>query len=111
MTTTIPQTPYTADLGSREPLSTMRDVTDRIRTLSSGWTSQQFERSYAPGKWTARQIFVHLAQTENAMGQRARMAVRAPRNEAQPYIKDQWMESEDEAARGHAGLAALIEMN
>jgi hypothetical protein len=111
MTTTIPQTPYTADLGSREPLSTMRDVTDRIRTLSSGWTSQQFERSYAPGKWTARQIFVHLAQTEIALGYRARMALTATRYEAQAFSQDQWMEIEGEAASGQAGLAALIAMN
>src|SRR4029453_16611864 len=111
MTTTIPQTPYSADLGSREPLSTMRDATDRIRTLASAWTSQQFERSYAPGKWTARQILVHLAQTEIALGYRARMALTTARYDAQAFSQDQWMEIESEAPGGQAALAGLIAMN
>jgi DinB family protein len=114
MTTTIPQTPYSTDLGSREPLSTMRDVTDRIRTIASGWTPQQFERSYAPGKWSARQILVHLAQTEIALGYRARMALTAATTtgyEAQAFSQDQWMEIEGQAASGQAALAALIAMN
>ena len=77
------QTPYSEDLGDREPLSAMNDAADRVRSLAGGWTAAQFERTYAPGKWTARQILTHLAQTEIALGNRARMALATPGSVAQ----------------------------
>jgi hypothetical protein len=87
---TAPQTPYTADLGGREPIAAMRDSVDRIRSLTVGWTPAQFERAYAPGKWSARQILVHLAQTELALGTRARMALTIPGYQAQSFDQDEW---------------------
>src|SRR5207249_11541805 len=60
-----PQTPYSQDLGDREPLGAMREAAERMRTLAAAWSPAEFERSYAPGKWSARQIFIHLAQTED----------------------------------------------
>ena len=48
-----PTTPYSAALNHREPLGAMRDAIARIDTLTSGWNSAEFERAYAPGKWSA----------------------------------------------------------
>jgi hypothetical protein len=73
-----PQTPYANDLGDREPLAALRETTGRLHSLAGGWTPAQFERTYAPGKWTARQILIHLAQMELALGTRARMALATP---------------------------------
>ena len=70
-----PTTPYTPDLDNREPIAAMRDTTARIRAVVGEWRPDQFERSYAPGKWDARQILTHLAQSEIALGYRARMAL------------------------------------
>ena len=67
-----PQTPYTADLGDREPIASMREGTSRITALVGAWSTHDFERSYAPGKWSARQILTHIAQTELALGNSAR---------------------------------------
>jgi hypothetical protein len=86
-----PQTPYTKDLGDREPVAAMRATADRYRQLVAGWTPAQFERTYAPGKWTARQILIHLAQTELALGNRARMALATPNYTAQAFNQDDWM--------------------
>jgi hypothetical protein len=86
-----PTNPYGNDLGGREPVETMRDSVGRIRTLVGGWSPAQFERSYAPGKWTARQILIHLAQSEIALGNRARMALSTPGYVAQPFDQDQWL--------------------
>jgi DinB superfamily len=86
-----PPNPYGNDLAGREPLETMRDSVGRIRTLVGQWGPAQFERSYAPGKWTARQILIHLAQTEIALGNRARMALSTPGYVAQPFDQDQWI--------------------
>jgi DinB family protein len=115
----IQQTPYSADLGSREPLTTMREVTERVSTLASHWTPAQFERAYAPGKWTARQILIHLAQTEIALGNRARMALATPNYVAQAFSQDSWMafEAGTDGSRGSGGasgevaLTALVAMN
>ncbi len=116
MATTIPQTPYSADLGSREPVATMREGVDRIRAIASKWTPADYERSYAPGKWSARQILIHLVQTEIALGNRARMALSTPGYAAQAFDQDAWMTIESrEAARGgvsgEEALAALVAMN
>ena len=70
-----PVTPYTPALGDREPLSAIEDSLARLARLTRDWTAADFDRPWAPGKWTARQILVHLAQTEVALGARARTAL------------------------------------
>jgi hypothetical protein len=114
------QTPYSKDLGDREPIGAIRDSAGRYQRLLSGWTPAQFERTYAPGKWTARQILIHLAQTELALGTRARMALSTPNYAAQAFNQDRWMEIESGGSGGSRGLSggeardvllALITMN
>ena len=100
-----PQTPYTPDLAGRDPLDAMRDSTARIRALVGNWRPDQFDRSYAPGKWDARQILTHLAQSEIALGYRARMAVTTPDYAAQSFDQDRWMSIEAGGADG-SGLPA-----
>jgi DinB superfamily len=105
-----PTTPYTNDLGHREPLTAMRDTADRIRALVTQWSPAQFERSYAPGKWTARQILIHLAQTELALGNRARMALSTPDYVAQAFDQDLWI-GRDAALGGREALEAFHAMS
>src|SRR5918996_1252546 len=105
-----PTTPYTNDLAGREPVAAMRDTVDRIRALVSQWSPAQFERSYAAGKWTARQILIHLAQTELALGNRARMALSTPGYVAQAFDQDLWI-GRDAALGGREALDALSAMS
>ena len=107
------QTPYSKDLGDREPLAAIRDNADRYQRLLSGWSTVQFERTYAPGKWTARQILIHLAQSELAFGTRARMALSTPNYAAQAFNQDEWMAKEQQLAGKEAldALLALMTMN
>ena len=105
-----PQTPYSQDLGDREPLTAMRETIERMRTLTAAWSPAEFERSYAPGKWSARQIFIHLAQTELALGTRARMAVATPNYTAQAFDQDTWM-SKESSTGGREALEALVAAN
>jgi DinB superfamily len=90
-TNAIPHTPYMADLGDREPLEALGDTPGRIRALVQSWSKGQFERSYAPEKWSARQVLIHLAQTELALGTRARFALSQEGYTAQPFSQDDWM--------------------
>jgi hypothetical protein len=50
-----------------------------------------FARCYAPGKWDARRILVHLAHTEMAFGLRLRMALVTTHYVVQPFDQDGWM--------------------
>src|SRR4051812_13878941 len=86
-----PITPYTNDLGDRDPVATIPQSIDRIRALTGRWTPAEFERTYAPGKWSARLILVHLAQTELGLGNRARLALTIPQYTAQPFDQDRWL--------------------
>ena len=112
MTQTAPN-PYGAPLGDRDPLDALGDTHHRIRSLVEGWTDDRFERSYAEGKWSARQILIHLAQTELALTARARYALSEDRYEAQSFSQDAWMPI-DAGASARTALNAytsLREMN
>jgi uncharacterized damage-inducible protein DinB len=97
--------PYGEDLGAREPLAALAETPERIRQAVSGWTTEQFERSYAPGKWSARKILIHLAQTELALTTRARFALTQPSYAAQSFSQDDWMPL-DEGADARTALEA-----
>ncbi len=86
--------PYAADLGSRDPLEALADTPHRLKELVERWGDAHFERSYAPGKWTARQVILHLAHTELALTTRARFALAQDGYTAQPFDQDEWMANE-----------------
>jgi uncharacterized damage-inducible protein DinB len=101
--------PYGPDLGDRDPLEAMADTPGRIRQLVDGWNDAQFERSYGEGKWSARQILIHLAQTELALTTRARFALTQPGYAAQAFSQDDWMPI-DAAASARAALDAYTSL-
>lgn len=83
--------PYGVDLGDRDPMQALADTPLQIRAIVEAWTDAEFERSYGPGKWSARKILAHLAQTELALTTRARFALTADDYQAQSFDQDQWM--------------------
>lgn len=107
-----PQTPYSPDLGDRDPIAAIRETLGRFRAFS-GWSDADFERAYAPGKWSARLVIVHLAQMELAFGTRARLALTTPDYMAQSFDQDRWMSRESTLGGREAldALAAVGTMN
>jgi uncharacterized damage-inducible protein DinB len=101
--------PYAEDLGNRKPLDALEDTAERIRQLVVSWSDQTFDKSYAPGKWSARQILVHLAQTELALTTRARFALAQPGYTAQAFSQDDWMPIDD-GADARTALAAYTSL-
>jgi uncharacterized damage-inducible protein DinB len=99
--------PYGEDLGNRDPLEALGDTPTRIRTIVERWGDDHFERSYAAGKWSARQILVHLAQTELALTTRARLALSTPGYVAQAFSQDDWIPI-DAAAEARTALEAYL---
>ena len=90
--------PYGEDLGDRDPVTALGQTPQQIRSIVEGWSAEQFERSYAPGKWSARKILIHLAQTEMALSTRVRYALSTPDYEAQSFEQDDWMMADNAAA-------------
>ena len=99
--------PYADALGTRDPLDALAATPIDIRTHVERWGDDHFERSYDAGKWTARQILIHLAQTELALTNRARMALAVSGYVAQPFDQDAWMPA-DATAEAREALEAYL---
>ena len=80
--------PYAADLGSANPLKALAETPRKIRAILDKWPARHWERSYAPGKWSARRILVHLAQAELALTTRVRFAASQKGYVAQSFDQD-----------------------
>ena len=104
---TMQRNPYSADLGSRNPLDALAETAASIGTLVDSWGDDRFERSYAPGKWSARQLLIHLAQAELALTTRARFALSTPGYVAQGFDQNDWMPL-DQGASARTALAAYL---
>ena len=105
--------PYAAALGERDPLDALADTPARIRDLVACSPADRLQRSLAPGKWSARQILIHLAQTEMALGARARFALGQAGYRAQAFEQDAWMplDANTPAAVALDVYTSLREMN
>lgn len=104
---TAPVTPYTPQLAGRDPLEAMADCATKFEQVTTGWDAAAFERSLAPGKWSARLILVHLLQSEIAFGSRARLALSTPNYASQNFDQDAWLDL-DSGLPGPDTVIALI---
>ena len=81
--------PYASFLGSAEPrqviASTYNHLNDYVRALGSA-----VDRPPAPGKWSAREIICHLADTEMVFAFRLRQSLAEAYHVIQPFDQDQW---------------------
>ena len=101
--------PYEKDLGGRDPLVAVGETPERIRDVAGRMAPGDFARCYAPGKWDARRILVHLAHTEMAFGLRLRMALATSHYVVQPFDQDGWMTREP-LVEGPVALGAYLEL-
>ncbi len=104
--------PYQDALAGRDPVEAMADTPARIQSIVATMKPADLARSYEPGKWTAAQLLVHLAQSELALSTRVRMALSQDGYVAQPFDQDAWMNRElqtdaDAALRAYLGLRAM----
>jgi hypothetical protein len=101
--------PYGEDLGDRDPFQALAETPQQIQAIVDGWTDDMFERSYAPGKWSARTLLAHLAQTELALGTRVRFALATDDYQAQSFDQDVWMPL-DEHVDARTALAVYLSL-
>jgi hypothetical protein len=99
--------PYAADLGSLDPIKALADTPKKIQRLAATWNKRQWEKSYAPGKWSARRVVIHLAQMEIALMTRVRYALSQTGYVAQSVDQDAWLPADD-GADGQTALEAYL---
>jgi uncharacterized damage-inducible protein DinB len=99
--------PYEQYVAGEDLLRTLERTPRRIEQVVSAWPEDRFERSHAPGKWTARQVLTHLAQAEMVFANRLRFGLAEDGYVIQPFDQDAWMRVEP-VVDGHAALAAYL---
>lgn len=85
--------PYAGYIGSASPQEAIGKTPGRLAELVARLGDEGLKRSYAPGKWTAREILCHLADTEIAFGFRLRQTLAEPQHVIQPFDQDGWAKS------------------
>ena len=94
-------------------VSTPSSTAHVIESLLRDWTPEMYERRYAPGKWTARELVIHLVHIELVFGDRIRFALTTPQYTVVPFEQDDWMALENGTAgpTAYAAFVALRRMN
>jgi hypothetical protein len=85
--------PYASFLGNLNARDVISSTAHKLIHLADRLGSGGFERSYAPGKWTARVILCHLADCEIAFGFRIRQALSEDNYLVQTFDQDAWAQS------------------
>ena len=97
--------PYATFLLGRDALQVVAETPARLSDLAEKLGDQGMERSYAPGKWSARMILCHLADSEVVFAFRLRQALTEPHHIIQPFDQDAWASSY--SSSNLSGAAAL----
>jgi len=105
--------PYADLVGSQDPLSLLASTPNRIADLVRGWDARRWSGTYAPGKWTAAQLILHLAQDEIGFGSRVRLALTVDGYVVQPYDGADWvaLETPTDPKTALATFLALRRLN
>lgn len=85
--------PYAAQIANLDPRKVIADTAHELIRIEEELGQEGLERSVAPGKWTARVILCHLADTEIAFSFRFRQALAEPHHMIQPFDQDAWASS------------------
>lgn len=82
--------PYGKFLGNQNLHEVIAATPEQLAATVGQLGAGGLERSYAPGKWSARQILCHLADCEIAFAFRLRQALAEPHHVIQPFDQELW---------------------
>jgi hypothetical protein len=87
--------PYASHLGDRDPLPVIAATPQRLAAQLDRLGPDGVERPYAPGKWNARQVLCHLADTERVFAFRLRQTLAEEHHVVQPMDQEKWAANYD----------------
>jgi hypothetical protein len=82
--------PYASQLGDDDARAVIGQTAEQLKELIGRLGPERWKRPWAPGKWSAREIACHLADTEIAFAFRLRQALAEPHHTIQPFDQDAW---------------------
>jgi DinB superfamily len=85
--------PYAAELGTEDAIGVLEVTASRLAEISRTLGEARMNQAPAPGKWSPREIFIHLADCELAFGFRYRQALAEDNHIVQPFDQDHWARS------------------
>ncbi|MFN2633419.1 MAG: DinB family protein [Thermoanaerobaculia bacterium] len=95
-------------LGSQDPFAVLEATPRRAVDLHGHLGDWRVSQPWAPGKWTAREVFAHLADVEQAIGFRVRQIVTSPPGHViQAFDQDLWAKPYRRLA-SRAAVRALV---
>jgi hypothetical protein len=77
-------------LGERDPLEVLAELDAWLDRRFAGVPEAALRRPEAPGKWSAKDVVQHLADSELVLGFRMRMILTEDRPLLQGYDQDKW---------------------
>lgn len=83
--------PYATFLGEADAMQVIAATSSRLVAVASVLSAEQADAPTAPGKWSVRQIVVHMADVEVAFAFRLRQGLAGVT--IQPFDQDEWAKS------------------
>src|ERR1700685_718347 len=85
--------PYATHLAERDAHEVVAETPEQLTQLLGRLGPSGVQRALGAGKWTAREILCHLADTEIAFAFRLRQAIAEPHHTIQPFDQEAWARS------------------
>ena len=82
--------PYAKFLEGQDPLAVLPNTPGRLKSLAQAIGPAKINTSQAPGKWSPRDIFCHLADCETVFAFRLRQTLAEDHHQVQPFDQDKW---------------------
>lgn len=80
-----------ARLGDRDPVAYLEELPGAVRAVVAGVSDEVLLTPEAPGKWSVKDVVVHLLDSEVVYGYRMRFIVAQPENAIAGYDQEQWL--------------------
>jgi hypothetical protein len=85
--------PYASFLGNQDPIQVLSTTASQLAAISQTLGPARINQSPAPGKWSPREIIIHLADCELAFAFRYRQTLGEANHVIQPFDQDAWAKS------------------
>jgi uncharacterized damage-inducible protein DinB len=96
---------YVARVPGGDPVQLLRTDLDAAREFYAAIGDERAGQPYAPGKWSAKDVLLHVADTERVMAYRALRALRGDATPLPGFDQDDWQQI---GAANERPLTALL---
>jgi hypothetical protein len=96
--------PYASHLGTRDAREVIAATPQELRRLADRIGPRRITDAPAPGKWSARDIICHLADSEIVFAFRLRQTLAEDHHVIQPFDQERWARTY-QSADAHSALA------